>query len=330
MEQLDHNPLVSIIIPVYNAEKHISACLESCISQTYKNIEIVAVNDGSKDNSGTILDSYSSADKRIKVIHQSNSGAAAARETGILNATGEWVAFVDSDDTLQLQAIEKLLASVLPQKSQIGIGAFLFCDHDLNPIRKTAPIAPQQTDKMSYACSLLTEKISFSLSAKLIRKSLFDNIIADKSIKLGEDAYITIQLINKASGISIIDDVVYNYIQHSQSASHAPSKAAIDSILLFITKTIAYYAEQHYFGNPQFIVSLDYFMMKEYFTYLRMGGKYEHNEILEQINTVCLHDAQACKMTPSWRIALLRSYKFNVVYGKVVRYIIVFMRKIRG
>ena len=327
---MNHSPLISIIIPIYNADKYISSCLDSCVNQTYQNIEILAINDGSKDNSEEILNAFSHIDKRIKVIYQPNKGTAAARETGLKNATGEWIAFVDSDDTLPLQAIEKLLSSVLQYKSQISIGTFSLCNNALKSIHKTIPIAPQQSDNMHYACYLLTEKISFSLSAKLIHKSLFNNIKTNKTIKLGEDAYVTIQLINNASKISIINDIVYNYIQHPLSISHAPSKTAINSILLFITKTIEYYSIQDYFENKQFQISLNYFIMKEYFTYLRMGGKYEHNEITERINTICLHDSQACKMTPCWRTTLLRAYKNNVIYGKMIRYLIILIRKIRG
>ena len=91
-------PTVSVIIPVYNAEKYLSQCVESVVNQTFKDIEIILVNDGSKDTSGTLCDKWSAKDNRIKVIHKQNSGPAATRNMGTKAATGSWILYLDSDD----------------------------------------------------------------------------------------------------------------------------------------------------------------------------------------------------------------------------------------
>lgn len=100
------NFLVSIIIPVYNTEKFLCECLDTVLNQTYKNLEIILIDDGSIDNSGKICDEYAKIDNRIKVIHQNNQGVSAARNRGICIAKGEWITFVDSDDLIELDYIE--------------------------------------------------------------------------------------------------------------------------------------------------------------------------------------------------------------------------------
>ena len=99
---------ISVIVPIYNVEKYIDRCIKSIVNQTYKNLEIILINDGSLDKSGQICDTWESKDNRIKVIHQMNSGVSVARNTGLENATGEYVTFVDSDDYIEPKYCEIL------------------------------------------------------------------------------------------------------------------------------------------------------------------------------------------------------------------------------
>lgn len=103
------NNLVSIIIPVYNVEKYLPQCIESVLNQTYKNLEIILVDDGSHDNCGKICDDYAESDRRIKVIHKQNGGVASARNAGKSAAHGEWIYFIDSDDWIESNAVEKMM-----------------------------------------------------------------------------------------------------------------------------------------------------------------------------------------------------------------------------
>lgn len=109
----DENPLVSIIVPVYNSAKYLSGCVDSILAQTYKNIELILVDDGSKDDSGKICDSYVSKDSRVKVIHQQNGGISRAQNAGLDAASGEFMAFADNDDILDCKNIEILLNAIL-------------------------------------------------------------------------------------------------------------------------------------------------------------------------------------------------------------------------
>ena len=100
--------LISVIVPVYNVEKYLNKCIDSIINQTYKNLEIILVDDGSQDSSGKICDEYTKKDNRIKVIHKENGGVSSARNIGLNNATGEWIAFIDADDWVDEEYLQTL------------------------------------------------------------------------------------------------------------------------------------------------------------------------------------------------------------------------------
>ena len=118
-------PLISVIVPVYNTEKYLRKCLDSICGQTYRNLEIICVNDGSPDNSATILEEYAARDERIKVLTQANAGLAAARNAGLAFASGEWVTGVDSDDYLELDAYEYAINAATPDVDIVCFGTRL-------------------------------------------------------------------------------------------------------------------------------------------------------------------------------------------------------------
>ena len=122
--------LISIIVPVYNVEKYIHECVDSIINQTYKNIEIILVDDGSPDNCGKICDEYAKKDNRIKVIHKPNGGLSDARNHGIDVANGEWLMFIDSDDWIEPNMAEKLLHSALNNKADLAISSVILFDEE--------------------------------------------------------------------------------------------------------------------------------------------------------------------------------------------------------
>ena len=118
------DPLVSVIIPVYNVSRYLLQCLDSVISQTWRNLEIIIIDDGSTDGSGRICDQYADRDDRIKVIHSPNRGLSAARNLGLENLKGQYIAFVDSDDLIEPHAIETLIRTALLTESHIVTAGF--------------------------------------------------------------------------------------------------------------------------------------------------------------------------------------------------------------
>lgn len=120
------NIKVSFILPIYNVEKYLSECVESILAQTYSDFEILLVDDGSLDNCPALCDEWANVDPRVKVIHKSNGGVSSARNAGLKAANGEYVCFVDSDDTLPQEALEKLLSSIEMKNTDMVVGAFQF------------------------------------------------------------------------------------------------------------------------------------------------------------------------------------------------------------
>lgn len=116
--------LISIIVPVYNSEEYLRLCIESVINQSYKNIEIILINDGSTDNSGEICNTYANNDNRIRVIHTKNNGPATARNIGIENSKGSLIFFIDADDYIENNALELLVKNYNQHKAEIIVGDF--------------------------------------------------------------------------------------------------------------------------------------------------------------------------------------------------------------
>ena len=137
---MKNNPVVSVIIPVYNVEKYLEECIDSVLAQTYQNIEIILVDDGSTDSSGLICDRYAEKNTNISVIHQKNSGLSAARNSGLNKANGDYIYFLDSDDYISADAIEKLFSIAENDKSDI-----VFFDAYLSQIKPEESVEPSST-----------------------------------------------------------------------------------------------------------------------------------------------------------------------------------------
>lgn len=320
--------MVSIIIPVYNVEQYLTKCLDSCFEQSFTDIEVIAVNDGSSDSSGQILEEYASRESRLKVLHQINSGVAVARSTGICHAQGEWLMFLDSDDYLPSDSVKKLLTKAENTGSDICSG--VICSRADNG--KTYLFSNEFVikTKADIAVALLTEKIQASLCGKIFKSYLFKNVIVDKRLKIGEDAFVVMQAYYYASYVSITNDVVYYYYQRSNSVTHQPSLPTLMSRLIFIELTIEYYNKHAYCTTLQFKNAIDYFLMKELFSFLRLGGSYTRIPLrLRRILTDdCLTNKIALSSTPLWRKTMLRCYVFNPVAGRVFRILFVQLRSL--
>ncbi|HEL1593050.1 TPA: glycosyltransferase [Streptococcus suis] len=235
--------LVSVIVPVYNVEKYLSQCLDSIIHQTYKNLEIILVNDGSTDGSGKICDDYAAKDGRIKVIHQENGGLSDARNKGLDLMTGQFVTFVDSDDYLENNCIHTLYTYACTCKTDISIGKFiefeentsqfLFHNH-LNNGNKIEFLTGDQCLERHHKYFL---GIFVTAWAKLYRTSLFNDSNPCKKIRyplgvLHEDQYTTHKLFFKSNKIVFVNDYLYVYRVRENSITNTllSDKRIMDNI----------------------------------------------------------------------------------------------------
>lgn len=211
------SPLVSVIIPVYNIEAYIENCLRSIVSQTYTNIEILCVDDGSSDGSSEIIKGFCAKDDRIKYFYQTNSGVSAARNKGLDNSLGDYVFFVDGDDCLHPQAIE--LSVDCAEKSD----ADMICSHYLitsSPQSEFESFLDYQYSEADFETLFKKgDKLGKCTFAKLIRKSVTENIRFPEGIAIGEDGCYIIKLMNENIRSVIIDRVFYFYLKREGSAT---------------------------------------------------------------------------------------------------------------
>lgn len=219
---------ITIIIPVYNVEKYLRDSIESAMNQTYQNIEILLIDDGSKDSSGNICDEYAKKDTRIKVFHQENRGLSGARNTGLKNAKGKYIMFLDSDDTFEKDACEKLFNYIEETNADYVIGNYTNMDEDGtiwdNPV----------FDKNKYQKFKLSitdyEKSFYIMNSgvwnKIFRKSFLDElgILFEEGLP-AEDAIFTTYCFMKSENVYYLPEVVYDYrLRYSDSISTSCSK----------------------------------------------------------------------------------------------------------
>lgn len=263
---MEQSTLVSIIIPVYNVESYLSECLDSCLEQTYSNIEILAINDGSSDGSKIILEKYADKDSRIKVFHQLNNGVVVARNHGLRNANGTWIMFVDADDIIAQEAVELLLKSALENNVDICTGEY--CElYDKYEQTYYLPCYGL-IRKSDFYDFILSQKIQWGLCARIYKKELFiDN--QSTNFRLGEDAALLIQLIQKSKSNLFINKVLYKYRVRSGSAVRSSKSEKLKDIYLFRC-WISSFLNSNEFNNSEL---LNLFVLSGYIETVLAGGR---------------------------------------------------------
>lgn len=214
---------VSVIVPVYKVEKTLERCVNSIINQTYSELEIILVDDGSPDCCPQICDEYAKKDSRIKVIHQQNGGLSHARNTGIACATGQWILLVDSDDCIDKELCSEVYSCAREKQSDLVIFSFCkFSDGEsrVNAVKKGTRSLLSNNEAMSL---LSNQKIGNFAWNKFYKKELFGNIkYPDR--RYYEDIGTTYRLIDKATKVSLLDSELYYYYQSDDSITHTITK----------------------------------------------------------------------------------------------------------
>jgi glycosyltransferase involved in cell wall biosynthesis len=211
---------ISVIVPVYNSERYIKKCIESIINQTYKDIEIIIVNDGSTDGSLNIIQKYQELDNRIKLINQSNSGVSVARNNGIENATGDYIMFVDSDDYIDSTMVDKCVQSI--KNTDLLICGFTYVFK--NKIEDKTYQSPFISDTKEFVQTYFMESFQKSLLYgpinRLYKKSIINKygIKFDEDYSICEDSIFVFDYLLKCETISGITESLYSYVQHDHES----------------------------------------------------------------------------------------------------------------
>ena len=211
-------PLISIIIPVYKAEAYLDNCMKSVLNQSYRNLEVILVDDGSPDHSGALCDRYAEEDSRVRVIHKKNGGAADARNCGLDVASGEYVAFVDSDDWIERDMYELLLEQICKYDAKLCV-----CGrYDVINGERVAGLGPERNilldEKNAYRTLLIERELDSSPCDKLYHKSIFSELRFPVGV-INEDAAIIHQIISNAGGVCLLNRRLYYYNHHAGSVT---------------------------------------------------------------------------------------------------------------
>lgn len=225
------NEKISIIVPIYNVEKYLEQCIESILSQTYKTLEIILVDDGTKDSSGIICDEYAKKDSRIKVVHQKNMGLSGARNTGLKIATGEYISFIDSDDFVDNSTFEDMIFSLKKDNSDIVECGTIFCNEIGGYINEnTINDVRVYKDKEQIKELLTTGSITTTSWGKLYKRKLFKNFEFPLG-KYHEDTFTTYKLLHFSKKTTVLNKGFYHYRQVNGSIMNSSFKLKhLDSI----------------------------------------------------------------------------------------------------
>ncbi len=218
----ENRSLISVIVPVYKAEIYLNACIDSILAQTYKNLEIILVDDGSPDDSGKICDDYAEKDSRIKVIHKENGGVSSARNAGLDAAVGAYIAFIDSDDTIHPKMIEELYKKLVEAGADISSSSYVRCYSPSDRVPdefKNEKIYEFSCEEAVCALTL-RKKFGVQIWAKLYRAEILESVRFDGSISVAEDMLFLTEAIMNSKKLVFFTRPLYNYVQRSESIMH--------------------------------------------------------------------------------------------------------------
>ena len=225
--------LISIVVPIYNTGSLLKRCLNSIVNQTYKNLEILLIDDGSTDDSGKICDEYKGLYNNIKVFHNNHLGVSCSRNYGITIAKGEYILFIDSDDFIDCNYVSNLYNTSNKYNSDLVISTYIdYYDNDKIKIQETFNIT-KITKETCIKKMLLQDKMDVSVYAKLYKKCIFDNIKFPED-EIYEDFKIFYKVVEQAKNIYFIDYKGYYYYQRTNSIIHSK----IDDSKLILLKNV--------------------------------------------------------------------------------------------
>ena len=303
---------ISVIIPVYNCAAFLNDCIESVLNQTYKNLEIILVDDGSDDGSSQLCDDYAKLDNRIVVIHQSNSGVSAARNAGIKRISGELISFIDADDTLDLDMYEFLYSLIEKHNADIAhCGYKHIVGEEIRLVHDNKKIYLQDNVKATE-CLVGGKLFVGSLWNKLYRREVIEGLYFDENIKINEDILYNFMAFRKAKLIVFADYAKYNYIAHKESSAvfvtpnikKASDACEVNKYIYENSVNTAYETE----AVERYIRSLS-----SYYRVCSNNG--EDRKGLKKVRLTVWELSQKCKkINRSMRITALLIYRFPMLY----------------
>ncbi len=205
------NDLISIIVPVYNVEKYLNKCVDSILKQTYTNMEVILVDDGSKDKSGAICDEYEKIDSRVRAIHKQNGGVCSARNVALSESKGEWVAFIDSDDWIESDYVEQLYECAVQTKADVvACGYNRVTGKNKESINNSGNT--MELSSKEFLIKVLNPQTGMGFChMKLYSKESLKGVLFDTNLVVGEDALFNEQVVLNIEKVCMLEKSLYNY-----------------------------------------------------------------------------------------------------------------------
>jgi glycosyltransferase involved in cell wall biosynthesis len=225
-------PLISVIVPVYNVEPYLRKCVDSILNQTYRNLEVILVDDGSPDNCGAICDEYAARDTRIKVIHKTNGGLSDARNAGLDIMAGDYVAFVDSDDWIEPSMYKRLLALLLRYDADLAFGGV---SDDLEQGEAITTVKQSNYGNTPFSESSVAAmrryfQGSWAAWDKLYKAELFDTIRFPVG-EINEDEAIVLHLLDRCKTVCYTNEIFYHYMRRPTGQSITSSAFSLKKLV---------------------------------------------------------------------------------------------------
>ncbi len=252
-------PSVSIIVPIYNTEKYLERCINSILDQSYKNIELILVDDGSSDSSLSMCESYAAKDDRVKVFHQSNAGVSVARNKGLQNATGKYVAFVDSDDELTETAVECLVADAEKYNADVvsAVKCNVYSNGKTENLYEDGKLTVYKELEALNLC-LSRDRQTNSVCAKLFKMTSLSGITFENGRNINEDGFFLFNCYAKKVVLVQHNVCIYKYYIYENSSSRSAFSEKYMDMVYFCEK-------------KREIIERDFPSMKEKFANLEVG-----------------------------------------------------------
>ena len=320
--------MISIIIPAYNAEQYIRRSIESCQKQTYSNLEIVVVNDGSKDSTSSLVREMQLDDSRIKLVEKENGGLVSARKEALKFVSSEFVFFLDADDVIDENTIESLaqytkdydviVADFLLEKEN---GKVLPCQHKNKKVFGD--------DKIGLYSNFLSKSITASLCGRLIRTDMLKDFSTPIHITTGEDVITNLIMVkNHNPRIKVINIPFYHYIQYPHSMANTKNRKTLMKRVEYAQWVLDFMRQECLLDNVLIRPHLQYLLLDEYYSFLRDGGKVEYCPSFCKLVNLEFWSDEILGEFPIWKRLVLKSYHYNEYLGIFVRNALNILRKL--
>ena len=320
--------MISIIIPAYNAEQYIRRSIESCQKQTYSNLEIVVVNDGSKDSTSSLVREMQLDDSRIKLVEKENGGLVSARKEALKFVSSEFVFFLDADDVIDENTIESLaqytkdydviVADFLLENEN---GKVLPCQHKNKKVFGD--------DKIGLYSNFLSKSITASLCGRLIKTDMLKDFSTPIHITTGEDVITNLIMVkNHNPRIKVINIPFYHYIQYPHSMANTKNRKTLMKRVEYAQWVLDFMRQECLLDNVLIRPHLQYLLLDEYYSFLRDGGKVEYCPSFCKLVNFEFWNDKVLGEFPIWKRLVLKSYHYNEYLGMFVRKALNILRKL--